>query len=442
MKRILNATVGLALVLGLGGCGIFKSNQKKTPVLGDRVPILMSENSIAVDKSLAAVEVVLPEAAANDSWNQPGGSAAKAMGHVALSATPRQLWRVSIPGGDTRVRLAAAPTIDGGKLFVSDTAGAVHAFAADTGSPLWTTATVKGDDNRGARFGGGASVEGNRVFATNGLGDVVALEAATGAEVWRAKPGGPLRGAPTVANGNVYVVSQDNQIFALNQADGAVIWTQSGSLETQGVFGVAAPAAAQGTVVAGFSSGELNAYRYENGRTLWADALARSSATTSVSSLADIDAEPVIDQGRAYAIGQGGRMVALEVLTGQRLWEQNLAGISTPWVAGEWIFVVTDDARLICLSRANGKIRWISQLRRYRVQKEKTQKDPISWIGPVLAGGRLWLVNSLGQLVSAAPADGAVGETIATKGRFGLPITVANQTMYLLNDEGVLSAYR
>ena len=57
-----------------------------------------------------------------------------------------------------------------------------------------------------------------------------------------------------------------------------------------------------------------------------------------MSSLADIDADPVIDQGRAYAVGQGGRMVALELATGQRLWEQNFAGISTPWIAGEWLF--------------------------------------------------------------------------------------------------------
>ncbi|URW76163.1 PQQ-like beta-propeller repeat protein [Sphingomonas donggukensis] len=443
MRKFVTATAALALAAGLGGCGIFKGGGTKTPVLGDRVPILMSENSIAVDKSLAAVEVVLPPAAANADWNQPGGNESKSMGHLALGASVAQAWRVVIPGGDQRVRLAAAPVIEGGKLFVSDTNGAVHAYAADTGAALWTAQTSKtGDANARARFGGGVSADGGRAFATNGLGEVVAFDAATGAEVWRTKPGGPLRGAPTLSDGNAYVLSQDNQLFALNQADGRVIWTQSGSLETQGVFGVAAPAVAQGTVVAGFSSGELNAYRYENGRTLWADALSRTSTVASVSSLSDIDAEPVIDQGRAYAIGQGGRMVALDVTTGQRLWEQNLAGISTPWVSGEWIFVVTDDARLICLSRASGQVRWISQLRKFRVEKEKNPKDPVSWVGPVLAGGRLWLANSLGQIASVSPTDGTVGTTIETKGKFGLSPVVANQTLYMLSDEGVLTAYR
>ena len=77
-----------------------------------------------------------------------------------------------------------------------------------------------------------------------------------------------------------------------------------------------------GTVIAGFTSGDLNAYRYENGRVLWQDALSRTTITTSVSSLADIDASPVIDGGRVYAVGEGGRMVSLDLATGQRLWEQ------------------------------------------------------------------------------------------------------------------------
>lgn len=439
MHKQVKPAVAMALVLALGACGVFKGS-KKTPVLGQRVPILLSESAIEADSSLSAIEVVMPAAEVNPEWSQPGGNAAKSMGHLALASTPSYAWGTNITGGDERVRLAAAPTIAGGVLYVMDTAGIVHALDAASGAQRWQAATVKDDKNRSARFGGGASVEGGRVFAANGLGEVVALDAATGAEIWRAKPGGPLRGSPTLANGNVYAVSQDNQLFALNQADGAVLWTQSGSLETQGVFGVAAPAAAQGTIVAGFSSGELNAYRYENGRPLWADTLSRTSTTTSVSSLSDIDAEPVIDNGRAYAVGQGGRMVALDVLTGQRLWEQNLAGISTPWVAGEWLFVVTDDARLICLSRGSGRVRWISQLPRFRNMKKS--KGPIAWSGPVLAGGRLWLNNTEGQLVAASPTDGSVQTTISTKNVYSIAPVVANQTMYVLGDDGRLLAYR
>ncbi|MBD8677627.1 outer membrane protein assembly factor BamB family protein [Sphingomonas sp. CFBP 13720] len=443
MKTHLKLSAAFAAMALLSGCGIFKGGgPSKTPVVGQRVSILASEDLAIADPTLAEVQVVLPIATTNGDWNQPGGNASKSMGHLAIGDTLTQAWSVRIAGGNTRTRLAAAPVVAGGRLYVIDVDGVVTAMAADTGATVWTAPTVKGKENQPARFGGGVSVDGARAFATNGLGDVVAFNVADGTEIWRVKPGGPLRGAPTVEEGQLYVVSQDNQMFALSQADGRVVWTQSGSLESQGVFGVAAPALAQGTVVAGFSSGELNAYRYENGRSVWADSLSRTSASTSVSALADIDAEPVIDNGRVYAVGQGGRMVALELTSGQRLWEQNLAGITTPWVAGEWIFVVTDDARLLCISRGSGKLRWVQQLPGFRNMKKK--RNPIGWVGPVLAGNRLLLANSLGELVSASTTDGSITSTVDTrsKGGYTLSPVVANGMLYLLDDAGTLTAWK
>lgn len=434
--RVVAAVAALAM---LGGCGIFKGT-RKTPVLGDRISILASENEIVPEQTLTGVEVLVPPAAVNDAWGQPGGNASKAMGHVALGSNLTRAWSRDIPGGSKRVRLAAAPVVADNRVFVMDTQGVVHAFAADSGAELWRGNTVNQEENRQARFGGGVSVEGARVYASNGLGDVVAYDVTNGSEVWRKRPGGPLRGSPTIANGQLYVLSQDNQLFALNQDNGDTAWNASASLETQGVFGVAAPASAQGTVVAGFSSGELNAYRYENGLALWNDVLSRSSISTSVSSLSDIDAEPVIDQGRVYAVGQGGRMVAMDMGTGTRVWEQNIAGISTPWVAGEWLFVVTDDARLLCIARGTGKVRWIEQLKGYR--NVKKSKGPIAWVGPVLAGNRLLLLNSDGDIVSASPADGKVIATLETDEDLSLPPVVANQTLYVLSDKGRLTAYR
>lgn len=434
--RVAAAAAALAM---LSGCGVFKGSSK-TPVLGERVPILSSENDIIQDRTLAGVEVLVPPAAPNDSWNQPGGNASKSMGHLALGGSLGQAWSREIPGGTKRARLASAPVVAENRLFAMDTDGTVHAFAADTGNPLWTVSTVKDEENRQARFGGGASVEGGRVYATNGVGDVVALDATNGAEIWRKRPGGPLRGSPTLADGQVLVLSQDNQMFALKQDDGTVAWTVAASLESQGVFGVAAPASARATIIAGFSSGELNAYRFENGNLLWNDVLSRSSITTSVSSLADIDAAPVIDGANVYAVGQGGRMVAMDIATGARRWEQNIAGISTPWVAGEWLFVVTDDARLLCIARGTGKVRWIAQLRRYK--NEKKAKNPINWVGPVLAGDKLVMINSLGEIVTASVADGSIQSTVETKEALSLAPVVANQTLYLLTDDGKLLAYR
>jgi outer membrane protein assembly factor BamB len=141
-----------------------------------------------------------------------------------------------------------------------------------------------------------------------------------------------------------------------------------------------------------------------------------------------------------FALGKGGRMASYELVSGQRIWEINIAGISTPVSAGEWVFVMTDEAKLLCVARSSGKIRWIAKLQRY--DNEKKKKGPISWYGPILAGGRLLVVNSRGQLWSVAPADGTASQAADLKSDVSLAPVVANQTLYVLDDGGRVSAFR
>ena len=442
LTRRFAVPLALVLALGLSGCGVFGGKGKPTtPTVGNRIPILSRvESGAKVDPALAGVAVVLPPASSNPEWPQAGGTANKSYGHLALPAAPLRGWSASIAGSSSKHRLAAAPVIGGGQLFAMGTDGMVHAFDAATGAARWTQSFKISGDGSSSVFGGGASFDSNKVYITTGVGEVAALDAATGKQLWKAKPAGPLRGSPTIAFGLVFVMTQDNQIHALNSEDGTNGWNQSASSGQTGVFGVGAPAAGQGTVVAGFSTGELVAYRYENGRQLWADALARTSLSTTVGVLTDIDADPIIDRGRVYALGQGGRMAAYELTSGQRIWELNLAGISTPAIAGDWIFTLTDDAKLLCIARTTGKVRWMTQLARYK--NETKRKNAIYWTGPVLAGDRLWFANSNGQVYSAASGDGSIALLAELKSPVTLAPVVANGTLYVLDDSGKISSFR
>ncbi|MEO7257268.1 MAG: PQQ-binding-like beta-propeller repeat protein, partial [Sphingomicrobium sp.] len=147
-----------------------------------------------------------------------------------------------------------------------------------------------------------------------------------------------------------------------------------------------------------------------------------------------------IDSGQVFAIGQGGRMVALEINTGQRMWELNIAGIATPWVAGDWVFVVTDDSKLIAVARTTGKVRWINQLPRF--EKEKSKRGQITYRGPVLAGGRLIVAGSNGTLINVDPDTGSFQSQTNVGTRIALAPVVANSTLYILDDNGRLHAYR
>ena len=446
MKTVTKLLLVLAASSTLGGCAVLDGmrgdagKKNNTPTVGSRVAILGTERDTDIDPALANVAVTLPPAYINEAWAQPGGNASKSPGHVELSQGLKRVWTASVKGANPRARLAASPVMSDGRLYVVDTTARVTAFDANTGAQIWSNALEVKNDGKSSRYGGGVSATATNVFATNGVGDVASLAADTGALAWKKRPAGPLRGAPTLSNGNLYVMTQDNQIYALRQSDGEPQWNEAGPVAASGIFGVGAPAAAQGTVIAGYSSGELAAYRYENGRSLWSDTLSRTAMSTSVSTLTDIDADPVIDRGRVFALGKGGRMASYELVSGQRIWEINIAGISTPVAVGEWVFVMTDEAKLLCVARSSGKVRWISKLQRFKNEKKK--KGPISWYGPVLAGGRLIVANSHGAIWSISPEEGAATEVFDVKNDVSLAPIVANNTLYILDDSGRISAFR
>jgi outer membrane protein assembly factor BamB len=446
MRHVTRVTILLVSASLLAGCadggplGVFKKKDKVT-LPGERVAVLVNEADIDIDTATAAEPMTLPAAVTNDSWAQSGGNANKSVGHVSLGQALGVAWTASIGrGSDTKGRLGGGPVVAEGKVFTIDTTGTVRAFDANSGGQIWSARFGDVGENASSNYGGGVAYDSGKVYATSGLGYVAALNAADGSAVWTVKPGGPLRGEPSVAGDAVYAMSQDNQIYSLKVADGSTNWSNAAALEIAGVFGAAAPSIGQGTVVAGFSSGELNAYRYENGRMVWQDALSRTTMSTSVASLSDIDADPVVDNGVVYAVGQGGRMVALDLFSGQRIWELNFGGISTPWLAGDWVFAVNDKAQLIAIARRTGKIRWINQMPRYRDMKDR--KGPITYFGPVLAGERLIIAGTNGALINVSPADGSFQSQVRIKDGVSFQPVVANNTLYLLSDNGTLIAYR
>ena len=120
--------------------------------------------------------------------------------------------------------------------------------------------------------------------------------------------------------------------------------------------------------------------------------------------------------------------------------ELNIAGTATPYVAGEWVFVVTDRAQMLAIARDSGRVRWINQMPRYK--NEERKRGPYYYAGPVLAGGRLIVASSNGALIEIDPDSGAFRRQWDVGSGVSLQPVVAGQTLYLLTDEGELQAWR
>jgi outer membrane protein assembly factor BamB len=132
-------------------------------------------------------------------------------------------------------------------------------------------------------------------------------------------------------------------------------------------------------------------------------------------------------------------MAAISLSTGDRVWSRDIGGIQTPWVAGDYVYVVTTDQRLLCLTRKEGRVRWVHQLQRWT---DEDKSNFVVWSGPVLVSDRLVLVSSAGFAVSISPYTGQVLSRMEIPGQAYIAPVVANDTLYLWTNDAQLVAYR
>ena len=288
-------------------------------------------------------------------------------------------------------------------------------------------------------FGGGISYENGLIFVSNGFGNILALDANSGEEIWKINVRIPIRSAPITFNNIVYVISHDNQVFALNAENGDVLWNHRGILESASVLSSNSVSIDGGLVFVPYSSGEIYAIRSLNGSVVWTDSLSRTGSSTSLSEINSITARPVTDKGRLISISHAGRMISVDISSGERLWTLDISGTETPWVSGDWVFVLSTNSELIGVSRNAGKIKWVTQLEQY-INEEK-REDAIRWSGPVMISDKLFVISSHGVAAFISPQTGEILETNKIPGSFFIAPVIVDGVIYLLNDSGDLIIY-
>jgi len=437
------AAIGSMAVL-LAGCeegGWFGSPEK--PLLpGTRIAILDFDAGLAPDPELAGVRPALPPPSAGP-WPQPYGDSAHDAGHRALAERPSLAWSISIGEGENNEerRIVYPPVASETSVFTLDAGGNVAAWSLD-GSSRWRMNPAPEEEQDG--FGGGLAYADGTVYYAAGFAALVALDADTGAERWRVRLPTPSHAAPSVNGGRIVVVTIDNRVIALDARDGSTTWVFDAPPATAALLGGATPAVAAGGVVAAMTTGEVVAFRAANGRVTWDDALTAVRRVGVAEAIPAVRASPVISGGKVIAVGAAGFTAGIDFATGARVWDRTIGGAQTPAVAGGFAFVATDRGDLAALSAEDGRVAWSVDMRAAEGPDGVRDADPYSYIfaGPVAAGGNLVVVRGDGRLLFFSPADGSLSHAVSVPGRTTLPPIVANRTLYVLTEAGVLAAYR
>ncbi|MBC7907587.1 MAG: PQQ-binding-like beta-propeller repeat protein [Rhodospirillaceae bacterium] len=426
--------------MGVAACSSWLGGNSNPPLPGKRISVLTRENTLEAELKGSAIEIKLPPPEANEDWPQAGGYANHAMHHMEVGDRLDRVWRTDIGAGSgKRARLLAQPIVAEGRVYTMDAGAEVRAVDAKTGSKVWSRDVAPKDEDD-TFAGGGLAYEEGQIFVSTGFAQVVSLEAKTGKVIWRQSLSGPMRGAPTVRGGRVFIITVDNQTHALAADDGAVLWTHQGISEGASLLGGSSPAVDGNVVVVPYSSGELFALRVDNGSVLWQDQLTTVRRTDNVATLSDIRGRPIIDRGRVYAIGHADLLVAIDLRSGRRLWEREIGGIQSPWVGGDYLFLVSNKNEAVALDSKTGRVLWVTQLQVW--DNEEDREGRIVWAGPVLASDRLLLGSSNGKLISLSPYSGEVLGRIKVSDGVTIPPSVASNTIYFLTNDADLVAYR
>ncbi|MFT4794277.1 MAG: outer membrane protein assembly factor BamB [Paracoccaceae bacterium] len=423
-----------ALVLLLSGC----SSDGPARLEGERTPV-RNVDPVALSDSTTELRP-LPIMVSPLAWTHAGGDAAHSGGNLPGPTTAKLVWRASAGTAPADLLPPGTPVASDGRIYVRDGASGVRAFDAASGRLVWTAdLTLDGEDDE-VGYGGGLALGGGALFATTGFGEVLALDPASGAIRWRARGDAPYRSAPVATQGQVVAVSAINGVIGFDAADGTVAWRSEGQSTRYGNLGRGSPAAAPGAALIPFGSGELSVIRIPSGVRVWSVNLGVSAGGEGLAAFSDLTSGPVLAGTIIVAGTASGQLAGIDGRNGGQIWKRSFGSLSPVWVAGDSVYVVTTEPRLLRLDASTGRTMWARTLDGFEDMEDRDGQ--ITWAGPVLAGGRAWITSSDGRLLAFDGVSGEPRDVLEMPGGSVTGPIAYDGTIYVQTDDGQLLAYR
>jgi outer membrane protein assembly factor BamB len=336
----------------------------------------------------------------------------------------KRLWSAKIGASAEFLLVALQPASDGNRLYAASRNGNVVALDPDTGKAVWRT-ELDMDLSSGPGVGDGLIVVG----AADGM--LIALDADSGAELWRANVTGETLARPIIKDGVVITMSIDNRLHAVSAFDGAERWTVEQPTPNLTMRGSASPVLVGTSVVAGFDNGRLVAVNIATGNTEWEAMLSPPTGRSDLERLSDVDGVISVVGQDIYASGYQGSLVALASESGQVLWAREVS--SFEGVSADWnnLYTVDEEGVVIALTRRTGDESWRQNS---LVRREPTVPIPFQTTVVVgdLEGYLHFFSNFDGDPVARVRAG---SKAISIE-----PVVVADR-LIVQGDDGSVSAY-
>ena len=405
MKKIVNLSSNLIIFFLLVSCGsreFLGFEKKKIKLEGKRVAILQQATDKTIDEEVLS-KIILSKNQNISSWDQSYNSPSHLAINFEAITTLSKIKRIlSGAGENADSRIFMQPVVNNNNLFFLDARANVISFDLKNNKVIWKKSiSIKNDNNH--NLGGGVAIYNNQVIINSPYGEVIALDKKNGSIVWRKNIGTPFRAAPTIFDNKIFSLALSNKLIVLNADDGSLFWEHQGIFNNTTLITSPKIAINDNIVIVPYSNGDFFGINIANGKELWRNSFIDIEIKETSNFFTDIDGFPVITKNTVIMTNATGKITAVNMKTGSRIWEKSIPSITTPAVNGNSIFLINNNLELICLDINNGGIRW-----KNKIIKNSKDKQKEIWQAPVIINSKLVLVGGDKKLIIVDPFTGEI----------------------------------
>lgn len=309
-----------------------------------------------------------------------------------------EIWSKRIGKGAENLYLKLTPAVIGGYLFVADQYGKLIATDISTGEPVWQI------HDKNVNYTSGAGGGDGMVLIGTGDGRVIARDVQTGNLKWVAKVSSEILSAPTAFNQITVVRTGDGNIFGLDSGTGKEIWNYDRTVPSLTLRGNAPPVIGGDRVFAGFDNGRFVALDLKSGQSLWDSPLAIPSGRSDLDRMVDVDSAPIVQKNTIFVASFHGGVSAISSIDGRILWTREISSYAGIALGGRYVYVTDDEGSIWALNAETGASVWKKD-----ELKERYPTAPAYYNGYVVVcdseGYTLWMNAQTGEFVYKSRLD-------------------------------------
>jgi len=309
-------------------------------------------------------------------------------------ATPQLRWQLAVGGKDGAT---FAPALQGNTLYAAGPDGTIVSVERENGKMNWRV-------NAGKPLSSGVGAGENLVVVGTNKGDVLAFDA-TGKPLWQSKVTSEVAGPPKVAEGIVIVWSLDGRIAGLSAADGSRRWVYQRTSPPLTVRRFPGGSTTRGALFTGTAGGKLLAIDYLTGALGWEGNVATPKGATELERIADITSLPIIEARQVCAVAYQGRLACFDPARGTLIWSRDFSSLAGMAVDERHLYLTDDKGAVSAMDKTTGTSVW--------KQDKLAARSPS---GPVVIGEYVGVVDIEGFLHLLDPQDGSLVGRVATDG--------------------------